>query len=69
MSGIKGIGVDAVDIDRFRTVLQRTPLELPYPDQEAQGEIFVWMPDGSYLLLSERLGNAAPKVHCYRPLP
>ncbi len=50
-------------------VLQRTPTELPYTDQEAQGEIFVWMPDGSYLLLSERLGNAAPKVHCYRPLP
>lgn len=23
--GVKGIGVDAVDIDRFRTVLQRTP--------------------------------------------
>ena len=44
------------------TVLQRTPMELPYPDQEAQGEIFAWLRDGSYVLLSERLGNVVPKV-------
>ncbi len=51
------------------TVLQRTPLELPYPDQEAQGEIFAWLRDGSYVLLSERLGNAAPLVQRFGCLP
>lgn len=49
-------------------VLQRTPTELPYTDQEVQGEIIALLPDGSYVLLSEQVGTAAPKVQVYRAL-
>jgi hypothetical protein len=56
---------DAAPNEAACDVLQRVPTQLPYTDQEAQGEIFAWLPDGSYVLLSEKVGGVAPQVHRY----
>ena len=56
---------DAASSERAIDVLQRVPTQLPYTEQEAQGEIFAWMPDGSYILISEKAGGVAPQVHRY----
>ncbi|MFZ9733134.1 MAG: hypothetical protein ACO3BA_07190 [Schleiferiaceae bacterium] len=57
---------DAAANESAEEVLQRTPTQLPYTEQEAQGEIFAWLPDGSYVLLSEEAGGVAPYVQVYR---
>ena len=56
---------DAASSERAIDVLQRVPTQLPYTEQEAQGEIFAWMPDGSYILISEKAGGISPQVHRY----
>ena len=56
---------DAAPTEAARDVLQRVPTQLPYTEQEAQGEIFAWLKDGTYVLLSEKAGGVEPRVHRY----
>lgn len=56
---------DAAPTESPCDVLQRVPTQLPYTEQEAQGEIFAWLQDGTYVLLSEKAGGVAPHVHRY----
>ncbi len=56
---------DAAPHEAACDVLQRVPTQLPYTDQEAQGEIFAWLKDGTYVLLSEKAGGVSPQVHHY----
>ena len=56
---------DAAPTEAARDVLQRVPTQLPYTEQEAQGEIFAWLKDGTYVLLSEKAGVVEPRVHRY----
>jgi hypothetical protein len=56
---------DAAPSEAACDVLQRVPTRLPYTEQEAQGEIFAWLTDGTYVLLSEKAGGVSPQVHRY----
>lgn len=56
---------DAAPTEAACDVLQRVPTQLPYTEQEAQGEIFAWLKDGTYVLLSEKSGGVEPRVHRY----
>lgn len=56
---------DAAPSEPASEVLQRVPTQLPYTEQEAQGEIFAWMPDGSYVLISEKAAGVSPQAHRY----
>jgi hypothetical protein len=56
---------DAAPSESACDVLQRVPTQLPYTEQEAQGEIFAWLKDGTYVLLSEKAGGVEPRAHRY----
>lgn len=56
---------DAAPTEAACDVLQRVPTQLPYTEQEAQGEIFAWLKDGTYVLFSEKSGGVEPRVHRY----
>lgn len=56
---------DAAPNEAACDVLQRVPTQLPYTEQEPQGEIFAWLRDGTYVLLSEKVAGIRPQVHHY----